>query len=169
MEYTADNPVALTCSCGGALRKITKGTYTQYRCHIGHTFGTPELASEQFEQLRGVLETATRMLNERAKFFRATASDARLARQEEGARAWEAAAVESEARFKEVRTMLAADWLRPELLPASGSKLRQRTPLRKARPQRQTSVVLPVRNGGQRKNGRGATSKRGGNGGKALA
>jgi two-component system chemotaxis response regulator CheB len=114
MDYTADTPVAMTCAtCGGALRKVTKGTYTQFRCHIGHTFGTPELAQEQLELLRSALETSARLLNERVKFFRATASETGLSKQE--STAWEAAAEESEARFDELTKLLTAAWKRPEL------------------------------------------------------
>jgi two-component system, chemotaxis family, protein-glutamate methylesterase/glutaminase len=120
MEYTADTPAALTCAtCGGALTKLTKGTYTQFRCHIGHTFGAPELAQEQLELLRSALETCARLLNERVKFFRATASETGLSEQE--STAWEAAAEESEARFDELTKLLTGEWKRPELTASSFS------------------------------------------------
>jgi hypothetical protein len=168
MDYTAENPVALTCTCGGALRKITKGTYTQYRCHIGHTFGTLGLATEQFEQLRGVLESAARMLNERGKFFRATASEARLGKQEQAARAWEAAAEESEVRFDELTKLVAADWKRPDLVPASGGKLKPRAPGNGEPARRAASSAMSLRKRG-RSQGDAATAKRAANGRKASA
>ena len=141
MDYTADMPVAMTCAtCGGALRKITKGTYTQFRCHIGHTFGTPELAKEQLERLRSALEASARMLNERVKFFRATANETSLTKPE--SMAWEAAAQESETRFDQLTKLLTADWTRPEL--AVGSSKLEPPRIRPAR-NAATRATLPSR------------------------
>ncbi len=110
MEYTADTPVALTCpDCGGALKKTTVGSYTQFRCHIGHVFGTREAAQAQFDALEATLEQALRLLNERKEFCREAARDA------QSAEAWNAAALQSEVRFKELTKLLEDDWTRPEL------------------------------------------------------
>ena len=120
MHHAADHPVALTCpDCGDALRKGSKGSYVQFRCHIGHTFGTPELAEEHFARLESALESIIRMLNEWKQLCRDGASAARLAEREGEATLWDEAAKESEARFAELVTFVEADWNRPEPILAT--------------------------------------------------
>ncbi len=110
MDYTDETPVGLTCpDCGGALRKTTVGSYTQFRCHIGHSFGTREMAQGQFDLLAGTLEQALRLLNERKELCR------EVAKETGSAQAWNAAALQSELRFKELTRLLEDDWTRPEM------------------------------------------------------
>jgi len=110
MDYTDETPVGLTCpDCGGALRKTTVGSYTQFRCHIGHSFGTREMAQGQFDVLAGTLEQALRLLNERKELCR------EVAKETGSAQAWNAAALQSELRFKELTRLLEDDWTRPEM------------------------------------------------------
>ena len=116
MGYTAGQPVALTCpDCGGALRQETKGSYTQYRCHIGHTYGALELAQAQFEVLDTSLQQSIRLLNERKKMCLDAAEEARLAERGDEANLWEAAAEEAARRFQELEPLVEASWRRPEL------------------------------------------------------
>lgn len=116
MGYTAGQPVAQTCpDCGGALRKETKGSYTQYRCHIGHTYGALELAQAQFEVLDTSLQRSIRMLNERKNMCLDAAEEARLGKREEEAKQWDAAAAEASIRFEDVERLVESPWKRPEL------------------------------------------------------
>jgi two-component system, chemotaxis family, protein-glutamate methylesterase/glutaminase len=115
MIYTADKPLSMTCpDCGGSVREVNKGTYTQFQCHIGHTFGMLELACEQFELLESSLGASTRLLNERRDLCRKAAGSARAAHREQEARIWDAAAEEAEGRFTELAKFLERDWQRPE-------------------------------------------------------
>ena len=123
MIYTTDHPIALTCpDCGGAVRKVTKGTYTQFQCHIGHTYGVPEMAKEQFDVLESTLGQGIRLLNERRELCEDQAREARLANREHEAILWEAAAEESKLRFNELAKMMEGEWQRPERA-ATGSSL----------------------------------------------
>lgn len=125
VSYTADSPRALTCpDCGGAVRKVRKGTYNQFQCHIGHTFGTPEMAMQQFTALENQLNSTLRLLNERRELCSQAATDARLAKREQDAILWDAAAEEAGSRFNDLAGFLEADWHRPELASVAG-KLEQ--------------------------------------------
>jgi len=116
MGYTAEQPVAVTCpDCGGALRKDSKGSYTQYRCHIGHTYGGLELAQAQFDVLDASLQQSIRLLNERKKMCLDTADAARRSNHEQEAKQWEKAAEEASARFEQIERVLQTEWTRPEL------------------------------------------------------
>jgi two-component system, chemotaxis family, protein-glutamate methylesterase/glutaminase len=122
MGYTAGQPVALTCpDCGGALRKETKGSYTQYRCHIGHTYGEAELAQAQFDVLDTSLQQSIRLLNERKNMCLDAAAAARQSNHEQEAKQWDKAAEEARARFEQVERLLEANWTRPELMLTSGN------------------------------------------------
>src|SRR5262249_30690975 len=97
MTHTSEKPIAFTCpECGGAVRKSRMGSYSQFRCHIGHTFGIPELGEGQFDLLEESLETALRVLNERREFCKEAAADARRAKENTLAKAWDDAAEEAE-------------------------------------------------------------------------
>jgi two-component system chemotaxis response regulator CheB len=121
MVYTADHPIALTCpDCGGSVRKVTKGTYTQFQCHIGHTFGVPEMAKEQFDVLESTLGQSLRLLNERKELCRDQANEARGANREQEAMLWDAAGEESELRFNQLAKMMEGEWQRPELTAIDG-------------------------------------------------
>jgi two-component system chemotaxis response regulator CheB len=122
MIYKADHPVAQVCpDCGGAMRQVNIGSYTQFQCHIGHTFGLPELAKLQFEALEAALGSGIRLLNERKELCSAVARDARAGKRDQEAANWEAAATESKQRFNELSAFLEADWQRPELMPVDAS------------------------------------------------
>jgi two-component system, chemotaxis family, protein-glutamate methylesterase/glutaminase len=122
MGYTAGQPAAFMCpDCGGALRKDSKGSYTQYRCHIGHTYGELELTQAQFDVLDASLQQSIRLLNERKKMCLDAADTARRSNHDQDARQWEKAAEEAAARFEHVERLLGADWTRPELAGASVS------------------------------------------------
>jgi two-component system chemotaxis response regulator CheB len=119
MGYTEGQPIALTCpDCGGAMRKEAKGSYTQFHCHIGHTFGALEFVQAQFEVLDTSLQTSIRLLNERREMCLESAEEARLGNREGEARQWEAAAEEAGARFRELERLLETRWRRPELTMA---------------------------------------------------
>ena len=122
MGYTAGQPVAMTCpDCGGALRKETKGSYTQHHCHIGHTFGDLELAQTQFEVLDTSLQQSIRLLNERRQMCLDAADAARKGKHEQEAVVWIKAAEEAGARFEQLERLLQAHWERPELAISSAS------------------------------------------------
>ena len=125
MGYTAGQPVALTCpDCGGALRKDAKGSYTQYRCHIGHVFGELELAQAHFDMLDMSLQQSIRLLNERRKMCLDTAEAARRSGQELEAKQWDQAAEEASARFEQAEQFLRAVWTRPELATIGDATLK---------------------------------------------
>jgi len=67
------------------------------------------MAQGQFDRLEATLEQALRLLNERKELCREVAKDA------QSARAWKAAALQSELRFKELTRLLEDDWTRPEM------------------------------------------------------
>jgi two-component system, chemotaxis family, protein-glutamate methylesterase/glutaminase len=122
MGYTAAQPVALTCpDCGGALRKEAKGSYTQYRCHIGHIYGELELAQAQFDVLDASLQQSIRLLNERKRMCLDAAEAARLGNHEQEAKLWDNAAQEARARFEQIERLLEIEWTRPELAATSAS------------------------------------------------
>jgi two-component system chemotaxis response regulator CheB len=127
MGYTAGQPVALTCpDCGGALRKDAKGSYTQYRCHIGHVFGELELAQAHFDVLDTSLQQSIRLLNERKKMCLDAAEAARRSGQEREAKRWEKAATEANSRFEQAEQLLRADWTRPELATNGNATLKDK-------------------------------------------
>jgi len=116
MTYTADRPIAVTCpDCGGAVSVLLKGTCIQFECHIGHTFGVPELANEQFELLGSTLGQSLRLLNERRELCERAAEVARAEGREQEALSWEEAAQGAALRFEELAKFIEADWRRPEL------------------------------------------------------
>jgi two-component system, chemotaxis family, protein-glutamate methylesterase/glutaminase len=116
MSYSTEEPVGLTCpDCGGAVRKTKTGSYLQFRCHIGHVFGDKEMALGQFGALEKLLESSLRLLKERIKLCQELAGAERTAKQEQAARAWEAARQQSEARLSALTGLLEQEWVRPEL------------------------------------------------------
>ncbi len=63
----AKEPEALICpECGGALSLEQQGGWSQYRCHVGHTFGPTTLGSAYSEQVEQALWAAMRALKESA-------------------------------------------------------------------------------------------------------
>ena len=125
MGYTAGQPVALTCpDCGGALRKEAKGSYTQYRCHIGHVYGELELAQAHFDILDTSLQQSLRLLNERRNLCLDAAEAARRSGHAQEAKQWEQAAQEASARFEHAEQLLRADWTRAELVTNGSATLK---------------------------------------------
>ena len=123
MGYTAAAPAAFVCpDCGGALRKDAKGSYAQYRCHIGHTFGEMELALAQFDVLDTSLQRSIRLLNERKALCLDAAVAARRTHHEQEAQQWAKAAEQAAARFEHIKQVLKTEWTRPELAIVSAGR-----------------------------------------------
>jgi two-component system chemotaxis response regulator CheB len=66
---------ALSCpECGGPLWQNSAGTMPQYRCRVGHAFGSASLADAQHDAIESALWAAVRLLDQRANVL-ATMAD----------------------------------------------------------------------------------------------
>jgi len=122
MSYSAEEPSALTCpDCGGALRETKTGSYAQFRCHIGHVFGSEEMAVAQFDVVEKLLESSVRVLKERVELCQKLAAAGRADQRELAALAWESAGRDAQARLHTLTGLLEQEWKRPELREAGRS------------------------------------------------
>jgi two-component system chemotaxis response regulator CheB len=72
LEGTAPgSPAPIVCPlCQGALTESHPGTFTHFRCHVGHTFSLECLIEEQGEEMERTLWGAVRALEEGARLSR---------------------------------------------------------------------------------------------------
>jgi two-component system chemotaxis response regulator CheB len=61
-------------SCQGRLSEATEGSFTGFRCHVGHAFGFQGLVAEQAEEVERVLWAAVRALEEAGTVARRAAA-----------------------------------------------------------------------------------------------
>ena len=102
-----ERPVAMSCpECGGALRFTLKNGLRQYRCHIGHRFGTTEIAEAQTEGVEKSINAALRMLNEQTEFARQMIESARDAPLDNGLVYWQRLQVQAEEQIEMLRRFL---------------------------------------------------------------
>ncbi|HLQ85842.1 MAG TPA: chemotaxis protein CheB [Salinisphaeraceae bacterium] len=114
VDYDLERPVTLGCpDCGGALRRIKQGTLTQYRCHIGHTYTAATMARAQFADMERGIDTALRLINERAEMCRQMAESEDVT-DAATRQMWQAARREAERRAEQMRRLLSSGWLAPE-------------------------------------------------------
>jgi len=77
MKAEFDKPVALTCpDCGGAFATSKTDGLTEFRCHIGHVYSGEAMVAAQLLEMDRFIESAMRLLNERADLCRQMAQDA---------------------------------------------------------------------------------------------
>jgi two-component system chemotaxis response regulator CheB len=79
-----------TCpECGGALWQVDEPEILQFRCHVGHTYDSQVLLSEQAEALEAALWTAVRTFREQSILSRQIATQERSNGRAESARRFE--------------------------------------------------------------------------------
>ena len=116
VDYTLENPVAVTCpDCGGALRRSELGTLTQFRCHIGHIYTAEVMVTAQFAALEGSTAATMRSLSERGEVCRQMAGKSRDAGDIDIAEDWTAAMHEAKERAGIMRELLEKKWTHPEI------------------------------------------------------
>lgn len=114
-HFTQHHPVAVTCpDCGGALRETHTGSLCQYTCHIGHVYSAEVMMAAQFVTLEQAIETAMRMLGERAELCRQMAERADGGAGGGTAESWTAAMHEALGQAAPLRTLLVRDWIHPD-------------------------------------------------------
>jgi len=100
-------PVGFSCpECGGSLRLALKSGLRQYRCHVGHRFGSMEIVEAQSEGVEKGLYVALRMLNEQAEFARRMIESARDAPLDNGLVYWERLQAQAEEQIETLRRFL---------------------------------------------------------------
>jgi two-component system chemotaxis response regulator CheB len=101
-----ERPLAVTCpECGGALRPLASAL-SQYRCHIGHTFGARELLPAQLELREKALDVAQRVLNERLELSRRIVERSKIAGRKHGLLYWEGVRADAEKQADAIRRAL---------------------------------------------------------------
>ena len=114
-EYTLDDPIAVTCpDCGGATRRIERGSLTQYACHIGHVYTAEIMVEAQFAALEISLAASMRALSERGELCRWMEEKFRAAGDLESAALWAAALNEAKERAVTMGALLEAAWIDPD-------------------------------------------------------
>jgi two-component system chemotaxis response regulator CheB len=103
-------PSGFTCpECGGALWELRSGKLLKFRCHVGHSYTTEALISEQTRSLESALWAALRSLEENAGLRRRLARRARDSNWGAIATQYDKQAEEAEARASVIRKVLMAD------------------------------------------------------------
>jgi hypothetical protein len=106
-------PSGFTCpECGGALWEQRSGKLLKFRCHVGHSYTTEGLISEQARSLESALWAALRSLEENAGLRRRLARRARDSGWSAIAAQYDRQAEEAEARASVIRKVLMADEVR---------------------------------------------------------
>jgi len=106
-------PSGFTCpECGGALWELRSGKLLKFRCHVGHSYTTEALISEQARSLESALWAALRSLEENAGLRRRLARRARDSGWDAIAGQYDRQAEEAEARASVIRKVLMADEVR---------------------------------------------------------
>jgi two-component system chemotaxis response regulator CheB len=106
-------PSGFTCpECGGALWELRSGKLLKFRCHVGHSYTTEALISEQARSLESALWAALRSLEENAGLRRRLARRARESSWAAIAQQYDRQAEEAEARASVIRKVLMADEVR---------------------------------------------------------
>lgn len=113
-EYTLNDPVSVTCpDCGGATRRIERGSLTQYACHIGHVYTAEIMVEAQFAALEISLAASMRALSERGELCRWMEEKSHAVGDEDRAALWGTALNEAKERAVAMGALLEATWIDP--------------------------------------------------------
>ena len=116
MKANYDKPVALTCpDCGGALAASKIDGLTQFRCHIGHDYSGEAMVAAQLAELDRFIESAMRLLNERADLCRHMAQDANDLGHVGAQSIWIKAMKEAFDMTEPLEKLLVQKWIHPAL------------------------------------------------------
>lgn len=75
-ESGAGDATEVACpDCGGRLRRFQEGSHAEYRCRVGHAFGTQLLLDHQREQLEQAAWIALRVIGDRQRVLERLAED----------------------------------------------------------------------------------------------
>lgn len=112
-QFTLNHPVAVTCpDCGGALKRSTLGSLTQFSCHIGHVYTAEVMLAAQFLAMERSVEQAMRALSERAELCRVMMDKAQNAAASPAR--WKAAMAEALEQTAPLRDLLTREWIHPD-------------------------------------------------------
>lgn len=113
--YDLKLPRALTCPiCGGTVAQSREDHLPYFSCHIGHRFAAADFEEAQFQDVESALETAVRLLKERAAFCREMAESSRAMGVGHAAETWEEAREEATSRAAVLQQFVEQGWRRPE-------------------------------------------------------
>jgi two-component system chemotaxis response regulator CheB len=123
MKAEFDKPVALTCpDCGGAFATSKMDGLTEFRCHIGHVYSGEAMVAAQLLEMDRFIESAVRLLNERADLCRQMAQDASAMGHAGSQAIWIKAMKEAFDLTEPLEEFLAHKWLHPAVGDAGKTK-----------------------------------------------